>query len=151
MDPKDDGFILEPRTSQKPYLGDQEVVQGLLSAFANDVMAEYHKFLAAEPGGMDAQANISAMAKRYGDIFMGRSPNYEAAPWQSVARMGGKLRYAVDSIKGEDDPGEGYFRFIAAQCLQASQGLAKGMEDEDVGFRLEIVLEEAAKRLLGVI
>lgn len=146
----DDGFYFTPPPKGKPYLGDSSVVHGLISAFANDVMAEYHKYLAALPGGMDAQVKIAAMAKRYGDIFMGRNPNYAPAPWHCPARMGGKLRFAVASIKGDDDPGEGFFRALAVDCCQASKAMADGMSEEEAGPRLQEILEDAAKWMLGV-
>ncbi len=135
-----------------PYLGDHAVVAGLINEFADDVLTIYHEFTTGRPGADKPLTQINDMAKDYGDIFMGRKPNrYAPAPWNTRTRLGVRLRAAVDEIKGDEDPGEAYFRWLALQITRAGKALDDGMAPEQVGPILRAILDDAIGRLLAMV
>lgn len=149
---EDQGFDFQAPPKDLPYLGDHAVVAGLINEFADDVLTIYHEFTTGRPGADKPLDQLNDMARDYGNIFMGRTPDrYAQAPWNTVPRLGVRLRAAVDEIKGDEDPGEAYFRWLALQITKAGKALDDGMAPEQVGPTVRAILDDAIGRLLGVV
>ena len=134
------------------YLGDHDTVAQLVNQFAHDVLGVYHDFSTGKGGAENAQPKIEAMAKRLGDIFMGRMPEeFAPADWNKPSRLGVKLRHSVDSITGDEDPGEAYFKWLALQVIQCGRAMDLGMAPEQAGPMLRTILDDTIGRLLGVV
>lgn len=154
----DSGFDFQLPPEGKPSLGDAAVVADLVREFVDNVFTIDHEFrtgmtesgLPVPPTGPSPEENIRDMAKSYGDIFMGRDPAYEPTEFHRPGRLGAYLRHAVDSIKGDDDPGQGYFEFLALQVVRCARSLENGMAPEQAGPMLQSIMQDAVNRLLGV-
>lgn len=134
------------------YLGNHNTVAQLVNQFAHDVLGVHHDFITGKGGAASAQPKIEAMAKRMGDIFMGRKADeFTPADWNKPSRLGVKLRHAVDSITGNEDPGEAYFKWLALQIVRCGVSMERGMAAEQAGPMLRAILDDAIGRLLGVI
>lgn len=135
--------------SDIPYLGDYNTTHGLIIKFAYKTIELYDQFLHGERKGPEVQADIEKEIKEYADIFMGRNQEYKLAPWQGRYQIGGRLR-AWFSIPGNVDPGEGYFRFLADQCMKAAKALIDGMDEDEAGSKLSGILIDGTERFMGI-
>ena len=150
-DEMDQGFDFQAPPSGA-YLGDHNTVAQLVNQFAHDVLGVYHDFATGKGGAENAQPKINEMAKRMGDIFMGRKPEeFAPADWNKPSRLGVKLRHAVDSITGNEDPGEAYFKWLALQIVRCGVSMERGMATEQAGPMLRTMLDSTIGRLLGVV
>ena len=148
----DQGFDFQPPPQGLPYLGDHATVAYLVNKFASDILTVYDDFTHGKGGAANAQPKIEAMAKEMGDIFMGRKPEqYTPTEWQRPSRLGVRLRHAVDSITGSEDPGEAYFKWLALQVVRCGISLDRGMAREQAGPMLRHMLDRTISRLLGVL
>jgi hypothetical protein len=145
-----DQLVVAPVSSEKYYLGNSDVVHTFVGQFANDVMRAYGDYLSGKSNAGEAQSLVEAIVREHGNALMGRDGRYEIAPWQG-SRMRGKLLAAIPSMKGDDDPGEAFFRHLALQCVKASLALKDGKPEKEVGEQLKEILDDARGRILGVI
>lgn len=137
--------------SETLYLGDAKVAHGFVGAFAHDVMLNYDRFLSGKAPGAEVLAEIRALVKCYGDALMGRDDHYQIAAWQGK-RLKGKFLAALPKMKGDDEPGEAMFDYLALQCVKASLSLRDGKRsDEEIGEMLREILDDAVGRILGQI
>lgn len=149
----DDGSLtVDFPDGNTPYLGSVQALRAVLEEYVRRVMVAYDEFLQGREGADVVLPKIEALAREYGDIIMGRNPHYRIAPWQERHRLGAHLRYwHPEEISRDDEPGEGYFRWLAAQCIAASQEMAAGsMTDEEAGTELGEILQDSAERLAGL-
>ena len=152
MTSSDGNLTVDFPEGDKHDLGSVPAMRGLLEDYVRRVMAAYDAFLQGREDGDVVMPKIEAMAREYGDILMGRNAHYRLAPWQSPHRLGARLRaWYQEEINQEDDPGEGYFRSLAAQSIAAAQAMAtKEMTDEEVGQELGEILQDNAERMAGL-
>ena len=143
-------LVVAPTDSNRQYLGSATVVHAFVGKFASDVMRAYDGFLAGRVSADESQRQINELVREHGEAFMGNDPRYEIAPWQGK-RMAGKLLAALPAMKGDDDPGEALFKFLALQCVKASMSLVDGHSDVKVGAHLKEILDDVRGRILGVI
>lgn len=145
-----DQLVVAPVSDEKHYLGNATVVHTFIGHFADEVMAAYSGYLAGKVTAADSQARIEAAIREYGDAFMGRDERFQIAPWQGE-RMRGKFLAAIPPMKGNDDPGDAFFRYLALQCVKAAMALADGQHEAAVGAKLKAILDDARSRILGVV
>jgi len=143
-------LTVDPVDPNRQYLGDATVVHAFVGKFASDVIRAYDGFLSGRLGSVESQHQINDLVREHGEAFMGNDPRYEIAPWQGK-RMKGKLLAALPDMKGDDDPGEALFKFLALQCVKAAMSLADGHGDKEVGAHLREILDDVRGRILGVI
>jgi hypothetical protein len=143
-------LVVAPTDGSKQYLGNAAVVHAFVGKFASDVMRAYDGFLSGRAPAAQVQSQIDDLIREHGEAFMGNDSRYEIAPWQGK-RMKGKLLAALPAMKGDDDPGDALFRFLALQCVKASMSLADGHSDTEVGAHLKEILDDVRGRILGVI
>jgi hypothetical protein len=152
MTSTDGNLTVEFPDDDKLYLGSTPELRALLERYARSVMGFYDAFLQGQETGDVVLPKIEALAREYGDIIMGRNRHYRIAPWQERHRLGARLRaWHPEEIGRDDEPGEGFFRWLASNCIAASQELAAGeMSDEEVGAMLGEILQDCADRLVGL-
>ncbi len=152
MTSTDGDLTFEFPDDDRLYLGSVGALRTLLEGYAHRVMAAYDAFLQGREGGDIVLPKIEAIAREYGEILMGRNPRYIIPSWQERHRRGARLRaWHPEDIGQDDDPGEGYVRWLAAQCIAASQEMAAGsMTDEEAGAELGEVLRDSAERMVGL-
>lgn len=143
-------LVVAPIDSNRQYLGNASVVHSFVGKFANDVMRAYDGYLSGRTPADHVQSQIDELIREHGGAFMGNDSRYEIAPWQGN-RMKGKLLAALPAMKGDDDPGDALFRFLALQCVKASMSLADGHSDTEVGAHLKDILDDVRGRILGLI
>lgn len=146
----DYGFDFQAPATSKPYLGDYAVVQKIVKDFADDAFTIIHEFSTGVEGAENHESQMRDLCIATGNIFMGRSDDYEAAPWQNPERLGAYLRHAVASIKGDVDPGSAFFEWVAVQLIKCSKSLDRGMAEEQAGPMLKELLDDVVNRMLGV-
>jgi len=134
----------------KLYLGDATTVHTFVSSFAHEVMEAYDAFLQGRSPGALVQPKIEGVIRNYGDALMGRDQHYQIAPWQGE-RLRGKFLAALPAMKGDDDPGEAFFKHYALQCIKGSQALANALPENEAGQHLAEILDDARGRILGVL
>ncbi|EGV18777.1 hypothetical protein [Thiocapsa marina] len=152
MTSTDGNLTVDFPDDDKLYLGSVVALRTLLEGYVHRVMAAYDEYLHGREGADVVLPKIEALAREYGDIIMGRNRHYRIAPWQERHRLGARLRYWYpEEIGRDDDPGEGYFRSLAAQCIAAAQEMAGGsMTDEEAGAELGEILQDNAERMVGL-
>lgn len=152
MTSSDGSLTLDVPDSDKLYLGNVQALRTLLEDYAHRVMSAYDAFLQGREAGDVVLPKIEARAREYGDIIMGRNRHYRIAPWQERHRLGARLRaWHPEEIGRDDEPGEGYFRWLAAQCIAASQAMAtEEFTAEEAGEQLGEILQDSAERLVGL-
>lgn len=92
---------------------------------------------------------IEDLARKAGDIIMGRDPAYESSPWNSSYRLGSIFRVLIPNhIKHYGDPGTGAFMWLANQAMQASSALDAGQAETEVQEKLGEVIEDFVSRLM---
>lgn len=137
--------------TDKPSLGDWNVVSRLVTDFGQAVIAVRNDFLSGKPGTDDPVLRIERLAAKAGDVIMGRSPEYHAEPWNNPVRLGSKIRYLCDEIRQYPDPGQAFFVWLSKQVVASMVAVEEQrMSDEVAGKKLREVLDSAVDTLVGV-
>jgi hypothetical protein len=144
------GLEFTPAPEGKPYLGEFQVVAGLVNAFADRVLGIESAFRSGKPGFEDAQALIETLAAAAGAAVMGRDPAYTTAPWQTPERLGTVLRLTTPGIQYLDDPGVKFFEWLALELVKIARAMEKGMPEEAAGPKVRVLLDGAIDKILGV-
>lgn len=138
--------------SGRPHLGNVEVVEGLVSQFAREVMDIRHVFRAGRPSADKPVPAIEALAKHYGDIFLGADARYAPAPGNTRSRMGAVFRYlapASEVAARPGEPGTAFFIYVAQIVTAAAIGLERGRPEAEVGPELQRALQSVVDRILS--
>lgn len=142
-----DQLYIPPTDPGKKYLGNAVVAREFLQDFMSAVIVAYDGYLRGE--NKDAQEQIGALIKEYGDAFMGRDPRYEIASWQGV-RLRYRIIEQIPKVTVEDDPGQAMFSHLALQGVKCAMSLAKGMDDEAAGELMGEILDDWTRLMVGV-
>jgi len=147
----DDGFSV-PILSGLPYLGDANVVDQLVTNFAQEVLAVRADFHKGKPEAMDAVGLTEAIAERYGLIFTGKNPGFQAAPWSD--RLSGKFRFHTPKpllARFRDNPEKAFFIYLAQIVIASSTVVESGkLTDKEAAASLRVTLDDVVDRLVGV-
>jgi len=137
--------------STKPSLGDPDVVRGLVSEFASQVVAVRKDYNAGKVAGEAAQARIAELGLEYGKIIMGFDSAYSALPWNDPTRLGRRIRLVTPAIDGITDPGAQLFLTLAGSLVELAVAHEEGrLPDEEVKSQADVMLEDVANLILGL-
>jgi hypothetical protein len=137
--------------TDKPSLGSAPVVQGLVSEFAGAVVNVRKRYNQDKLSGEQAQAEVRALAKEYGDIVMGRDQRYQALPWNDPARLGRRIKLVTAPIDGVTDPGEQLFLTVGLSIIElATAHEDERISDESTQAQMQEMLQDTANLVQGV-
>lgn len=135
----------------KPSLGNPDVVRGLVSEFATQVVAARKSFNEGALSGDQAQSRVHDLAVEYGAVVMGRNQDYDTLPWNDPARLGRRIRLVLPEVDGVEDPGEQLFLSVGASLIEIAVAHEEGrMPDADAEQKAKVMLEDTADLILGV-
>lgn len=138
------------QVSDKPSLGNPDVVRALVSEFAASVVAIRGEWLRAGGGGKPSD-RVRELAQEYGRAIMGHDDRYAVLPWNNPDRLGRRIRLVVPEEPGVSDPGELLFLTVGASLLEISAAHEAGrLPDADAERHTKAMLEDTANLILGV-
>lgn len=137
--------------SAKPSLGNADVVRGIVSEFAGEVVSARKSYNQGRIDGGQAQERIRELAREYGRIIMGQDGRYDAMPWNDPGRLGRRIKLVVPAADGVDDPGELLFLTVGASLMSLAAAHEQGrVSDADGEKHTKVMLEDAANLILGL-
>lgn len=128
-------------------LADPAVVSDLVRGFVSHILilrSEWHE--APDDEKIDPTEEIEDLARKLGDVFLGRHPGYVPQPFNAPLRLGVLMRHLVPT-KG--DPGRAFFDWLALQVVKAAIEMELGAAEADVQRELETIVADFIARLLG--
>lgn len=132
-------------------LNSMQTVDAVVRSFVTKVIDVRVRYNTDQITETQARQEVDALAQQYGDVFMGKSQDYAALPWNSPAQLG---EYLVGVMEGDATPetsARDFFLYIASQLLQTMVEFEhEKIDDEVMKFRLDTLLEDAAHALLGI-
>jgi hypothetical protein len=132
----------------KPSLGDPTVVNGLVRDFATEVIGIRTDYNRGKLSGDEAKRRIRAAARQWGDIFMGRSGDFAALPWNKQS-LGAQIRRVL-AVADDADPGETLFLELARSITDvAVEHEAGRLSDPAAKQHLRDALGSVAELLMG--
>lgn len=138
-------------TSDRPSLGNPDVVRALVSEFAGKVVEVRKAYNLDKFTGEQAQERIRGLAHQYGDIIMGRNSAYDALPWNSPERLGLRIRVVVPAVEGVTDPGELLFLTVGTSLASIAAAHEGGRLSDEAGeHHTKEMLEDTASLIVGV-
>lgn len=143
---EDLGFVV----SDKPSLGNPDVVRALVSEFAAAVVGVRGAWARADGGGSPV-VQIRELAREYGRIIMGHDDRYASLPWNNPDRLGRRIRLVCPTEPDAADPGELLFVTVASSLMEIAAANEQGrLTDTDGEMHTKAMLEDAANLILGV-
>ncbi len=137
--------------SDKPSLGNPDVVRGLVSEFAARIVEVRLQYNEDKLTGPQAQEKIRDLAREYGRIVMGQNDAYAALPWHDPSRLGRRIGLVVPAIDGIEDPGELLFLTIGSSLSSLAAAHEAGqLTDEQAQGHVQEMLEDTANLILGL-
>jgi len=141
-----DGFLaMQNIPTDIPFLGDFEVVSGLLIEFSQKVMGEYDLFLRGQKTGYEAQTRIVKICRAYADIFAGRRPKeYTFPPWLDERFSLMRSIYEL-GFKPKTDACAMWLEFLANMSINALKDMVLyGKTEAETAPKLGEILSDAA-------
>lgn len=120
---------------EKPYLGSPSVVEHILRAALNGLVALRTRQIHGE--AVDIVGEVSSIALSLQDVFYGGDPRFRHFPWLSVRHLGKAL---VEQSGVGGDPGDALERVMLKMCMEFMQAYIDFESNEDGGdeeFRAE--------------
>lgn len=144
---EDLGFSL----SSKPSLGNADVVRGLVSEFAGEVVSARKDYNLGKVEGGQAQERVRELAREYGRIVMGLDDRYDALPWNDPGRLGRRIKLVVPAVEGVDDPGELLFLTVGTSLTSIAAAHEQDrLSDAEGEKHTKEMLEDTANLILGL-
>jgi len=135
----------------QPSLGDPDVVRGLVTEFASQVVAARRAYNEDKLDGEAAIERVRELAREYGNVIMGRDRRYQPLPWNDPARLGRRIRLVVPAQDGVEDPGELLFTVVGSSLVSlAAAHEDDRMSDDDVKSKVDVMLADTCDLLLGL-
>lgn len=128
-----------------------DIVQNLVREFMGKVIDYRASYNAGDLPGDEVPGKIKALADDYAAILLGKSKDYEAAPWNSVDYLGLHLSKL---LKGEETPEEApcaYFLYVASTLIDTIVVPHEddAISEETANFRIDALVDDAVRALLG--
>ena len=143
---EDLGFLV----SDRPSLGNPDVVRGLVSEFASSIVDVRKRYNQGKLSGEDAQDEIRGLAVEYGKIVLGKDDRFASLPWNRPGGLGRRIQLTTPAIDGVDDPGEQLFLTVGASLVDLAQMLENDrMSEDDARAKVEDMLEDVVQLILG--
>lgn len=137
------GAFNEPIATGKPYLGDPEVVEGIVRGLlqkAHDVAGTEGSF----------QQVVGEVEKTVA-IFYGKDDAYQPMPFNSPDQLGRFVNEQIGTQEDEDKTVEMLLWNLIQQMMEARNDFAEDkITPEDVQFRIDAAVEDAVRILLGL-
>lgn len=128
----------------RPYLGDPEVVDGLVRGMCSRAME-------AGLSDGDVVGKVSAIVEDVAGVFMGRSPGYRGMPFNSPEQLGRWVNETLGTAEAEDRSVEMLLWSTLAQVMDARASFVSGAKSEDdVRFQTDAAIEDACRVLIGL-
>ena len=144
---EDLGFSL----SEKPSLGNPDVVRGMVTEFASQIVEARKLYNQDQLTGEQTQERVRELAREYGDIVMGRDERYDPLPWHDPSRLGRRVGLVVPPIEGISDPGEVLFLTVGTSLMSIAAALEEeSLEDNEAQQETTEMLEDTANLILGL-
>jgi hypothetical protein len=128
-------------------LSDSAVVSDLVRGFVSHILilrSEWHE--APDDEKIDPTEEIEDLARKLGDVFLGRHPGYVPQPFNAPHRLGVLMRHLVPTT---GDPGQAFFDWLALQTVRASLEVEAGGDEAAVLEQLDTIVADFIARLLG--
>jgi len=136
------------------YLGDVAVVDGLLRAFAFDIIDRQAAVAAGALPQGEAVRDDTARAKELAAIFSGRSADYVPMPAFHPGGLAAWIRQTIpdrlDPEGGDDHAINAAMSLFIAEIYIAVQMQIDGRSDEDCRFKLDATIEDWTCLMLGI-
>ena len=142
-----DGLGLVLNTN-KPYLGDLNVVDNLVRKFSGFVIETRKKQNEGLLTDDEAASAVIGKSEEYGDIFMGKNDNFSPMKWNSERRMGIVLRTQYPQYEGMNSA-TAAFVWLANQVLTAAVDMEMGADEKDTFQQLTEILQQFGRFLVG--
>lgn len=137
--------------SNKPNLGNADVVTGILSEFGTAAVNIRKRYNQDKIDNSQAKHELRDLAVEYGNIIMGRDERYEAMPWNSPERLGRRIKLVVPAVEGVDEPGELLFLTIGTSLMSIANAHELGKLTDEAGEKhTQEMLEDTAALILGI-
>lgn len=137
-------------SSNKPNLGNPDVVSTLLSEFGSAIVNIRIRYNLDELDAEQAKQELRELAAKYGQIIMGHNNRYEALPWHSPERLGRRIKLVVPEIKEVSEPGELLFLTIGTSLMSIAAAHEGGrLTDEDGERHTQEMMQDTAALILG--
>lgn len=135
--------------ASNPSLANVSVLDKVVRNFVFEVFQVKIGFQQGLSEAKQPLAVIEELARKAGDIIMGRDPAYESSPWNASYRLGSIFRVLIPNhVKRYGDPGTGAFMWLANEVMQASAALDAGQAETQVQEKLGEVIQDFVSRLM---
>jgi hypothetical protein len=132
-------------------LNSLSAVDAVIRSFAGKVTQVRADYNADKITDAQAREEVASLAQEYADVFMGKSSDYVAQPWNTPEQLGAYLVAVMDGKAEPETAARDFLLYIAAQLLQVMVEHESGKLDDDVAqFRVDALLEDADYALLGI-
>lgn len=138
----------------KPYLGDPEVVDGLVRSFVKDIC---DRFAEVADGGMfaqDAAAKDTEACTAMGRILAGEDPGFTpVGSWNGAPCADYCVKTMPDYIKAEATPAETIaqaFAVLVHSVYDVFRDVDEGGDQDDAGLTLQGYVEDWTRMVMGI-
>ena len=148
-----------PQKSDKPSLGNAEVVLNLLTSFESELLALRASFFRGAPGAADPKQRLLRLCAHYGDIFEGKDASFDRPEWgrttvagmrKCVAEVGDPEAFAlINKPMEQSEVGKAFFVLLAKAVMQVSDAVENGMEQRQATARMNDINDHMAQVLMG--
>jgi hypothetical protein len=145
----EDAFFFAAPATDRPYLGDLDVIRGLVETFTKTVIDAQMDFHHGKIDRATCLDRLHELSMEYGRIVLGEDARYEPAPW-SGPRLGAQIRATIKASKPFDHEGDFLFRWLAGITIRTLDEMADGAPDDVTGPRLQEYMVKVVNLLLGV-
>lgn len=134
-------------TSNRPSMGDPEVVDGIVRQLAHDVSDA----LLAAKDGSNPQIAIKALAEKYRDIFYAGNTSY-VQTLSPEAQMVWLQRHDIGTDETDPRQVAGCLAVVTIERLSSAiiDHAEEQIDDDQLQFRLDTAIEDCVTLLLGI-
>ncbi len=137
------GFGHFAEASDKPFLGDPDVVEGLLRAF----LSSAHD-AAGQAGASD---KIAGLIETLAGAFYGQSSDYDAQPFNSPEQLG---RFINEQLGTSEDEAKTVpmllWNLVTEVFAVRADLIGEKIDDDAAQFRVNAAVDDAARILIGL-
>jgi hypothetical protein len=142
-------IAVDKSSGSKPYLGDQDVVLGLVSSLAEGVAERYSQVMSGDIDAGTAASRDRAECDRLAGIFLGENDGFETVGnWNTGGALPAFLRehldHLIDIKEGDHNVVAQTFALVVHAAYQVIQ------HGDEFGAHLSELIADIAKLLLGM-
>jgi hypothetical protein len=126
-------------------------VEAVVRSFAEKVADVRARYNADKITDAQARDEVEVLAQKYADMFMGKSSEYAALPWNTPEQLGAYLANVIEGGTAPETAARDFLLYVAAQLLQIMVEHEDAKIDDEVAqFRLGALIEDAVHAFLGL-